>query len=281
MIRIAQADGGKTPSEDRVLIKQLDAERQVLAVFDGHGGAQVAEKTEHFFREAFDTCPMNIQEITSWLREKFLELDNAVLRYKNVGSTVSIALVTPTYIVGAYVGDSPIILFTPEGRIIHSSVDHSPSLQRENRRIRDTGGSVQTMEGDVPRVNGILAVSRAIGDHGLKPYVSGEPDIFAWARPEHAYLALMSDGMVESPYGKNVSRKSVVRRILDADFQAEKIVQQQNLLMEGHGDNLSIIIMDVSKGRPLPPINLVQKAGATKKNNTRRKNIRRRAYDMF
>ena len=50
--------------------------------------------------------------------------------------------------------------------------------------------------GDVPRVNGQLAVSRAFGDKGLKTHLSSEPDIRdAYVDNQTDVLVLASDGI--------------------------------------------------------------------------------------
>lgn len=52
------------------------------------------------------------------------------------------------------------------------------------------------LTGDVPRVNGQLAVSRAFGDKGLKTHLSSEPDIKDAIVDSHTdVLLLASDGI--------------------------------------------------------------------------------------
>ena len=57
------------------------------------------------------------------------------------------------------------------------------------------GGSV--LFWGVWRVEGVLAVSRAIGDRLLKPFVIATPEIQTWIRKEKTdrYLLLASDGV--------------------------------------------------------------------------------------
>lgn len=57
------------------------------------------------------------------------------------------------------------------------SMDHKPSLASEVARVKDAGGFIAGN-----RVNGVLAVSRALGDHVLKPSVSAVPHISASRR---------------------------------------------------------------------------------------------------
>jgi protein phosphatase PTC1 len=51
------------------------------------------------------------------------------------------------------------------------SKDHKPTDEEEAKRVVDEGGVI----GAGNRVNHVLAVSRALGDHTLKPVVSPEP----------------------------------------------------------------------------------------------------------
>ncbi|KAL8130831.1 hypothetical protein AgCh_006950 [Apium graveolens] len=55
------------------------------------------------------------------------------------------------------------------------TVDHGPNTERGS--IENKGGFVSNMPGDVPRVNGQLAVSRAFGDKSLKIHLRSDPDI--------------------------------------------------------------------------------------------------------
>lgn len=52
------------------------------------------------------------------------------------------------------------------------------------------------VSGDVPRVNGQLAVARAFGDQSLKAHLSSEPDVrHVPIDPSIEFLILASDGL--------------------------------------------------------------------------------------
>eukprot|EP00953_Heterococcus_sp_UTEX-ZZ885_P024334 13317-Heterococcus_DN1.PRE.2 len=61
-------------------------------------------------------------------------------------------------------------------RAVELSFDHKPNKPEERRRIQELGGRVVYSFG-VPRVNGILAVSRAFGDRNMRGAINAEPEL--------------------------------------------------------------------------------------------------------
>lgn len=78
------------------------------------------------------------------------------------GTTAVCALISPTHIFVANCGDSRAVLYRG-GKIGFSTQDHKPVNPVEKERIQNAGGSVM-----IQRVNGSLAVSRALGDYEYK-----------------------------------------------------------------------------------------------------------------
>jgi protein phosphatase 1B len=78
------------------------------------------------------------------------------------GSTAVSALISPTHFYIANCGDSRAVLCR-NGLAAVCTMDHKPTVAAEKKRIQDAGGSVM-----IHRVNGSLAVSRALGDFEYK-----------------------------------------------------------------------------------------------------------------
>ena len=78
------------------------------------------------------------------------------------GTTAVCAMISPSHIFVANCGDSRAVLCRREG-IRFSTQDHKPINPTEKERIQKAGGSVM-----IQRVNGSLAVSRALGDFEYK-----------------------------------------------------------------------------------------------------------------
>ena len=77
-------------------------------------------------------------------------------------STATGVLITPKHYFIFNVGDSRSILIKDK-KLHFSSEDHKPMNDGEKRRIEEAGGRVM-----IQRINGSLAVSRALGDFEYK-----------------------------------------------------------------------------------------------------------------
>ncbi|GKV32956.1 hypothetical protein SLEP1_g41518 [Rubroshorea leprosula] len=184
-----------------------------FGVYDGHGCSHVAmrcrERLHDLVKEELGgdgECEWRIA-----LERSFTRMDKEVIKWNEsvvgascrcelqspecdaAGSTAVVAIVTPDKIVVANCGDSRAVLCR-KGKAVPLSSDHKPDRPDELDRIQAAGGRV--IYWDAPRVLGVLAMSRAIGDNYLKPYVSCEPEVTITDRtPEDDCLILASDGL--------------------------------------------------------------------------------------
>jgi len=149
-----------------------------FGVFDGHGGSAVAEYSgTTLYKKILDSPNFHQGKIEEALRNGFLGIDEDLkkdpkFKRDSSGSTAAVALLTRDnvlYVSNA--GDSRIILSTRDGKTIPLSRDHKPSLPTEIKRIRKAGGFVEC-----DRVNGSLALSRALGDLSFKANPHLTPD---------------------------------------------------------------------------------------------------------
>lgn len=95
------------------------------------------------------------------------------------------------------------------------------SLDDETKRINDLGGRV--IHWGRWRVEGVLAVSRAIGDARLKPYVTAEPDIVEHdVTDDDMFLVVASDGVWDTMSSDLVAKfvlGEFVQLVLDDSFR--------------------------------------------------------------
>lgn len=89
-------------------------------------------------------------------------LQDESLKNEQAGSTAVVVLIKDKDLFCANVGDSRAVA-SINGKVEELSLDHKPSNETELKRITAAGGWV-----DCNRVNGNLALSRALGDFGFK-----------------------------------------------------------------------------------------------------------------
>jgi len=188
-----------------------------FAVFDGHAGARVSAYCADKLLDAIISSDelsggSNRNEplkdtVSAAIRSGFLRLDDQLRELPEIatgedksGTTAVCALVSPQYIFLANCGDSRAVV-SRNKQVAVSTVDHKPINPTEKERIQNAGGSVM-----IQRVNGSLAVSRALGDFEYKnvpnrdpceQLVSPEPEIFTEARVKASdeFLILACDGI--------------------------------------------------------------------------------------
>ncbi|XP_009589075.1 protein phosphatase 2C 37-like [Nicotiana tomentosiformis] len=187
-----------------------------FGLYDGHGCSHAAMKCKDRMHEIVKNEVESAGEATwkEMMTRSFTKMDKEVVEYSRggggaptadcrcelqtqqcdaVGSTAVVAVVTPNEIVVSNCGDSRAVLCR-NGVAIPLSTDHKPDRPDELNRIEEAGGRVIYWDG--ARVLGVLAMSRAIGDNYLKPYVTSEPEVTVTERTvDDECLILASDGL--------------------------------------------------------------------------------------
>ncbi|EFJ23931.1 hypothetical protein SELMODRAFT_174627 [Selaginella moellendorffii] len=213
-----------------------------FGVYDGHGGSQAATYCrDRLHRVLVDEMNRHRQEETSdpeklWedvMTGCFLKVDEQVRRPscggdacsncagngcdvqipETVGSTAVVAVVGCSQIVVANCGDCRAVL-SRGGRAIPLTVDHKPSRPDEFARVEAAGG--QVINWDIPRILGILAMSRSIGDQFMTPFLIANPEVTCLPRHDNdECLILASDGLwdkVTNEAACDIARKCLSSR---------------------------------------------------------------------
>ncbi|KAF1735921.1 Protein phosphatase 2C 2 [Beauveria bassiana] len=242
-----------------------NARLSFFGVYDGHGGEKVATY-----------CGANMHNIIArqesfkkgdyvqGLKDGFLAADRAMLgdpRFEDEvsGCTACVSLIVGNKIFVANAGDSRGVLGI-KGRAKPMSEDHKPQLEAEKNRITAAGGFV-----DFGRVNGNLALSRAIGDFEFKKVaelppesqiVTAFPDVSQHdLTDEDEFLVLACDGIWDCQSSQAVVE--FVRRGIAAKQDLEKICENMmdnclasNSETGGVGcDNMTMIIIAFLNGK--------------------------------
>ena len=249
----------------------LDEEKGafVLAVYDGHGGATVSSHlSTHLAREVLDEATLR-SDTEGAMKRAFKRVDDVVCRENpsqmrgmfgrpGAGSTAIMALIMPPKMYVANVGDSRATAYDARGRVTFESKDQRPCVKEEKERIHRDGGFVKRGRDGMLRTGGILAVSRAFGNAGIKQFLSVEPEVYVVDLDTIDSLILCSDGLTDvmganiasetmraAPVGVLASSPSPVRtrRVANSLVTLARVRQSK--------DNISAIVLQARKLSPM------------------------------
>ncbi|XP_057857617.1 probable protein phosphatase 2C 9 isoform X1 [Cryptomeria japonica] len=214
----------------------------LYAIFDGHLGDNVPSYLQkNLFQNILSEANFWVHPIRA-IMKAYDKTDKAILRhtpdFARGGSTaVTVILIDGVKLLVANVGDSRAVV-CQRGRAIQLSTDHEPSTERVS--IEDKGGFVSNFPGDVPRVNGQLAVSRAFGDRSLKSHLRSDPDVREWdIDSDTEFLILASDGLWKVM--DNEEATNFVSKIKDPQMAAKQLTSEA--LKRESKDDISCIVV--------------------------------------
>lgn len=159
------------------------------------------------------------------------------------GSTALVILKHTDKVWVANVGDTRAIMNNGLN-VIQLSNDHKPNEEKEYKRITSLGGKVvKAFPQDVYRVNGVLAVSRAIGDFALSPHVTWKPEITTFNIKKHNhYIFMATDGVWDVLSNKQVV-DIVNGMIINEQWKHIGDVIISTARTYGSGDNIACILI--------------------------------------
>lgn len=251
----------------------------VFAVLDGHGGQTAASIGSVALKELLGQIAQHRgvanSDAEKELQDAFFKAD-ARLREElssddRSGTTVVAAIVTcPTpgefCVQLAHCGDSRAVLRSGH-RLICSS-DHKPQREDETKRIQAAGGTVEhgPLGGGPLRVDGALAVSRALGDFHFKPAELDPAKCKVTAMPEISevkvchkgdWLLLACDGVFDVMENEDVDEfiSSRLQKAPSAPADGGQVLTEllQTCLDKGSKDNCTACLVQFVKPGSLRP----------------------------
>jgi len=217
-----------------------NADQGYFAIYDGHGGRGAVDftaKTLHKnLLEELEKNP-NISPLEA-LKNSYLSTDKQMgeTQIQFSGTTCITVLIRKQgeqrWLYSANAGDARAVL-ARDGKAFRLSYDHKGSDESETKRIVDAGGFVV-----LNRVNGILAVTRSLGDHAMKDYVIGEPYLTEiLLEPTDTHLILACDGLWD--VATDQEAVDLILTETDAQKMSDKLLF--HALKNGSTDNISVM----------------------------------------
>lgn len=214
----------------------------LFAIFDGHLGHEVSCYLQANLLNNILNQPAFWTDPSSAITNGYLQTDAAILQKSaelgTGGSTALTAIVidgASVYV--ANVGDSRAVLCRA-GTATPITVDHDPISERTS--VQSKGGFITVLPGDVPRVNGQLAVARAFGDKNLKAHLRADPDVHCLLiQKADEFLILASDGLWKVI--ENQVAVDLVRKTKDPKTAAKQLVDYA--IRQNSKDDISCVVV--------------------------------------
>ncbi|GAB0087386.1 PPM-type phosphatase domain-containing protein [Sergentomyia squamirostris] len=183
-------------------VKAEDVQRtSFYAIFDGHGGLDAAAYSVSHLHYHLSESVHYPDAPAEAIKDAFTRTDEAFIQKNEFrplkgGTTALCVLHRPDekWLHVGWVGDTQALL-VKNRKVFQTVKSHKADVESEQKRIARQGGACIMYNG-VWRVNGQLAITRAIGDVDYKPYVTSEPEIISIPLDgDEDFLIMASDGL--------------------------------------------------------------------------------------
>ncbi len=191
-ITTATARGERAYQEDTFINVQM-SQGTLLGVFDGHGGDEASRWMAMTFEKRFQ----DQRDVRRGLRDAFSKAA-VVLKDYDSGTTASVAFIPTdsTSIYTAVIGDSPIIIDTPEG--YWYGPDHNVRTNPAEREAAEHRGGFYNGGYICKGLHGPgLQMGRALGDAALASILSTEPEITTVKGKSNGFMLIGTDGLFD------------------------------------------------------------------------------------
>ncbi|XP_063916035.1 probable protein phosphatase 2C T23F11.1 [Zophobas morio] len=251
-------------SHTHILSLPDDPDTAFFAVYDGHGGSKISEYAgKHLHKFVTNREEYKKGDVEEGMKQAFLEIDRVMLDEESLkneqsGSTAVAIIIKNNLLYCANVGDSRAVA-SVGGRAEPLSFDHKPYVKEEYDRILAAGGRVFDN-----RVNGNLALSRALGDFIFKRNEEKPPEeqiVTAYPEvqvheltPDWEFVVVACDGIWDVMSNEEVV--AYVRERIATGMEPEEICESlmmtclaPDCVMAGLGcDNMTVVIIGLLQG---------------------------------
>lgn len=235
---VASAQNARPHMEDRSTEMVFPNGWMWFAVYDGHGGHDVADEVAKSLHELFKRHMESGEKVAKGMDRAFTDVDKLVFKNSlQQGSTAAVLLLDPTQCLAltANAGDSEILIGDMKGNSSTLTEVHKPTTKPEAARLRNLRVPVINQ-----RVNGMIMVSRSIGDRSMRPGLIPTPHIKSLKLKSDCFFVVASDGVWDVISKEDLA--SHVRDLLKAGA-SEQSIAQSLVKLPGILDNATAIVV--------------------------------------
>jgi serine/threonine protein phosphatase PrpC len=273
---VKSIQGNREYMEDKYVYFENENEKYGFSfICDGHGGDKTAisttEKLSSMFIPLIEKIASNPEtfniDIAISIRNIITEWGFKISHFQS-GSTLTGIFFTPKTVFIFNIGDSRTLFKTNKGltymllpvfstngeyikdkiKVQHfitdffQTIDHDTVCKDEIKRIKEAGGKISG-----ERLNGILSVTRALGDYGIGKGLCYVPDIY-WTPVENVdgSIVMYSDGIYEIQRNNKNKQKDFTDTFfhtIGSDIGAEALVNYA--YNNGSDDNITAMIVNL------------------------------------
>ncbi|KAK8899010.1 hypothetical protein M9Y10_001306 [Tritrichomonas musculus] len=234
--------GVRESMEDSIILRD---DLNLYAVLDGHGGPETAKYASIEMSKLFESTQFDFDNQARVFLDIFEKVQKGLKDNElKDGSTLCLALVCTSSsgkrkIVTAHLGDARALIVQNDGKSRELTKDHKPSMRSEFERIHNIHGYLSKEN----RVDGTLAVSRALGDFDVYG-IGREPVLNEFEiKIDDKYLVICCDGVFDV-----LSNDDVAQIAVNSESTNEAAFKIRNAAFGcGSLDNISVIVVDLAE----------------------------------
>lgn len=241
------AQGGRYYQEDRLIVYWVPDEGYLLAVFDGHGGAECAEYCANrlipLYHEVRNS--LLVASFEAVVKKVFYKLNEST-QHMGSGCAASIALIPKNgkeVIVGV-LGDSPVLVKQENGDLWLSPEHNVRSNPSEVEAAKERGGWVSGGYLYSTYSGGGLQMSRALGDVSLDRVLNREPEVFRLPIGAGSFVLVATDGLLDPTHSTKPAEE--IAKLIASYADAGDLVK--HALEIPTNDNVTAILVELSEG---------------------------------
>ncbi|PRP80436.1 hypothetical protein PROFUN_11891 [Planoprotostelium fungivorum] len=255
---VSMRQGQRPYQEDAYEVFRDDAEHRFLlyGIFDGHGGSKFSRHAkEHIFdiilKEGGHFARGEYKEA---LRAAFKKEDSLMHGIDNPaergGTTATVAIITPTDLYVANVGDSRAIVGLVTGdsvKALRVTKDHNLADPKEKQRVIEAGATVRA-DRVIEEGHG-LNMTRALGDFEFKTDCVKKDVVLAEPHLKHIpldeklrFIVLASDGLWDVTTDQELA--DVIQLNIKGGFAPDEVVNENTAVVAKKfgSDNITMIL---------------------------------------